>query len=283
MTPATPLPARPPAPVGRLPAASGARPPSSTAPARPAGRPGRGRPDRVGRHGATAPSPRGCARRTWCPTWAPWTSACRRSRARAATPRPRTSRCWRRPPPTAPSASTAPCPPGSYAVSVRPAGTPVSEPPVLSLTVELEAGQAYTVAGLGTKDEPRLERLVDDLTPPADGSANVRLLPASLAAPTVDVQAEGGPGPGPGRRARAAHRLHRGPRRHVDRAGQRRQRLRHHRPRARPRERLHPARARLRGRQPGRRARGRRRRHRHAAGRRRGDRLRRARRRRRAP
>ncbi len=84
-------------------------------------------------------------------------------------------------------------PPGEYAVSVRPAGTPVSEPPLLSLTVELEAGQAYTVAGLGTKAEPRLERLVDDLTPPGDGSANVRLLPASLAAPTVDVQAEGGP------------------------------------------------------------------------------------------
>ena len=84
-------------------------------------------------------------------------------------------------------------PPGSYAVSVRPAGTPVSEPPLLSLTVELEAGQAYTVAGLGTKDQPRLERLVDDLTPPGDGSANIRLLPASLAAPSLDVRAENGP------------------------------------------------------------------------------------------
>lgn len=84
-------------------------------------------------------------------------------------------------------------PAGSYAVSVRPAGTPVSEPPLLSLTVDLEAGQAYTVAGLGTKDEPRLERLVDDLTPPGDGNARVRLLPASVAAPSVDVQAEGGP------------------------------------------------------------------------------------------
>lgn len=84
-------------------------------------------------------------------------------------------------------------PAGTYAVSVRPAGTPVSEPPILSLTVELEAGRAYTVAGLGTKAEPRLERLVDDLTPPGDGSANIRLLPASLAAPSVDVRAEGGP------------------------------------------------------------------------------------------
>ncbi|MFC3687239.1 DUF4397 domain-containing protein [Aquipuribacter hungaricus] len=86
-----------------------------------------------------------------------------------------------------------PVPAGSYAVSVRPAGTPVSEPALLSLTIDLEPGAAYTVAGLGTKDAPRLERLVDDLTPPAQGTAKVRLLPASLAAPTVDVQAEGGP------------------------------------------------------------------------------------------
>lgn len=84
-------------------------------------------------------------------------------------------------------------PAGSYAVSVRPEGTPVSEPPLLSLTFDLEPGQAYTVAGLGTKDEPRLERLVDDLTPPGDGTASVRLLPASLAAPSVDVRAEDGP------------------------------------------------------------------------------------------
>ena len=84
-------------------------------------------------------------------------------------------------------------PAGSYAVSVRPAGTPVSEPALLSLTVDLEAGQAYTVAGLGTKTEPRLERLVDDLTPPDAGSANVRLLPASAVAPVIDVRAEGGP------------------------------------------------------------------------------------------
>ena len=145
-------------------------------------------------------------------------------------------------------------PPGSYAVSVRPAGTPVSEPPVLSLTFELEAGKAYTVAGLGTKAEPRLERLVDDLTPPADGSANVRLLPASLAAPDRRRAGRGRAGPGPGRLARPPHRLHRGPRRHVDRAGQRRQRVRHHRPAARPRQRLHPARPRLGGRQPGRRS-----------------------------
>jgi len=84
-------------------------------------------------------------------------------------------------------------PAGSYAVSVRPAGTPVSQPALLSLTVDLAAGQAYTVAGLGTKAQPRLERLVDDLTPPGDGSASIRLLPASAAAPILDVRAEGGP------------------------------------------------------------------------------------------
>lgn len=83
-------------------------------------------------------------------------------------------------------------PAGSYAVSVRPAGTPVSEPPLLSLTLDIEAGEAYTVAGLGTKDDPRLQVLEDDLTPPGDGSANVRVVAASLAAPTVDVEAVSG-------------------------------------------------------------------------------------------
>ena len=190
MTPATPSPPAP-GPVGGPPR-SGSRPPSSPPrwPSWPPS-PWSSRPRRPARP-AAAPSPRGCAR----------------------APGPRPGRHGHPPVALRGEGSSVPAedkpllettaaygavgqygalPPGSYAVSVRPAGTPVSEPPVLSLTVELEAGQAYTVAGLGTKAEPRLERLVDDLTPPADGSANVRLLPASLAAPTVDVQAEGGP------------------------------------------------------------------------------------------
>lgn len=84
-------------------------------------------------------------------------------------------------------------PPGDYAVSVRPAGSGTTGPPLLSLTLGLEAGGAYTVAGLGSQDEPRLELLEDDLTPPGDGRASVRLLAASSAAPRVDVFAEGGP------------------------------------------------------------------------------------------
>lgn len=84
-------------------------------------------------------------------------------------------------------------PPGRYAVTLRPAGTPVTEPALLSLTVDLAAGQAYTAAGLGTKADPRLELLEDDLTPPGDGRATVRLLAASLEAPTVDVRAVDGP------------------------------------------------------------------------------------------
>lgn len=84
-------------------------------------------------------------------------------------------------------------PPGRYAVTLRPAGAPVSDPPLLSLTVDLEAGQAYTAAGLGSKDDPRLELLEDDLTPPGDGQSRVRLLAASAAAPVVDVQAVDGP------------------------------------------------------------------------------------------
>ncbi|WP_380164946.1 DUF4397 domain-containing protein [Jannaschia sp. R86511] len=84
-------------------------------------------------------------------------------------------------------------PPGRYAVTLRPEGAPVSEPPLLSLTVDLEAGAAYTAAGLGSKDEPSLELLEDDLTPPADGQSRVRLLGASATAPTVLVEALDGP------------------------------------------------------------------------------------------
>ncbi len=84
-------------------------------------------------------------------------------------------------------------PAGSYAVSARPAGTPVSEPPLLSLTFSLEAGEAYTVVGMGTVEDPRLELWEDDLTPPGDGQANVRLVVAANAAPEVDIQAVSGP------------------------------------------------------------------------------------------
>ncbi|MFC5379978.1 DUF4397 domain-containing protein [Aquipuribacter nitratireducens] len=90
-------------------------------------------------------------------------------------------------------------PPGRYAVALRPAGSDPSSDPVLSLTFDLTAGQAYTVAGLGSSDDPSLELLEDELTRPADGTARVRLLGASLEAPTAQVSAVDGPALGTAR------------------------------------------------------------------------------------
>lgn len=60
-------------------------------------------------------------------------------------------------------------PPGFYTVTVRPAGD-ADGAPLISGTLEAKSGQAYTVAGLGTKDDPRVATLDDDLTPPDQGS-----------------------------------------------------------------------------------------------------------------
>lgn len=84
-------------------------------------------------------------------------------------------------------------PQGRYAVGVWPASSPRDADPVLTGTLDVTAGQAYTVAGLGTKEEPTVATLTDDLTPPDAGAARVRVLPAAQSAPAVDIQAQGGP------------------------------------------------------------------------------------------
>lgn len=83
--------------------------------------------------------------------------------------------------------------PGDYTVELRPAGAAQSSAPVLSSTLTASAGAAYTLAGLGSLEAPRLATLQDDLTPPAAGSVNVRLLPAASAADQVTVRAVDGP------------------------------------------------------------------------------------------
>ncbi|NAZ81078.1 DUF4397 domain-containing protein [Kineococcus sp. R8] len=83
--------------------------------------------------------------------------------------------------------------PGSYTAEVRPAGAAATTAPVLSSTFTAAAGKAYTLAGLGSLQAPRLASLEDDLTPPAAGQVRVRVLPAASAAPAVTVTARGGP------------------------------------------------------------------------------------------
>ncbi|PRY15975.1 DUF4397 domain-containing protein [Kineococcus rhizosphaerae] len=83
--------------------------------------------------------------------------------------------------------------PGDYTVELRPAGAALTTTPVLSSTFSATSGAAYTLAGLGSLQSPRLATLQDDLTPPAPGTVSVRLLPAASSAAAVTVQAANGP------------------------------------------------------------------------------------------
>jgi uncharacterized protein DUF4397 len=83
-------------------------------------------------------------------------------------------------------------PPGVYAVSMREAGADPASPPVLSTTVEVTAGSARTVAGVGRFATLGLTVLEDDLTPPPSGSSRVRVIAAAAGAPTLDASVAGG-------------------------------------------------------------------------------------------
>jgi hypothetical protein len=84
-----------------------------------------------------------------------------------------------------------PLPAGSYAVAVRPVGASPSTAPVLTQTLTAQAGDAYTIAGLGDSTAPRLSAIQDDLTSPGPGTARVRVLPAAEPGQTTDVSAGG--------------------------------------------------------------------------------------------
>jgi hypothetical protein len=86
-----------------------------------------------------------------------------------------------------------PLPPGRYAVSMRAAGAPAAEPPVLTTEVAVTAGEAYTVAGVGRHADLGLRVLDDDLSAPPRGQAKIRVVQASVRAPVLDVAAAGGP------------------------------------------------------------------------------------------
>jgi hypothetical protein len=81
-------------------------------------------------------------------------------------------------------------PSGEYTVAMRGAGAPAGSKPVLSTTVNVAAGNAYTVAGMGPASGLRLQILRDKLvTPP--GKALVRVIQASLNQHRVTVTAAG--------------------------------------------------------------------------------------------
>ena len=76
---------------------------------------------------------------------------------------------------------------GQYTVAMRLAGAAADVPPVISSTVEVQQGRAYTVAGLGPASALQLETLPDQLSAP-NGQAGVRVIEASLNQPDVTVR-----------------------------------------------------------------------------------------------
>jgi len=78
-------------------------------------------------------------------------------------------------------------PVGTYAVSMRLAGAEESTPAVLTTQVTVEAGAAYTVAGVGKNANLGLKVFDDDLSRPTSGKAKVRVIQASIAVPVLDV------------------------------------------------------------------------------------------------
>jgi Domain of unknown function (DUF4397) len=75
---------------------------------------------------------------------------------------------------------------GDYSVAMRAAGASATSQPVLSTSVTIAGGHAYTVAGMGPESGLRLQVLDDKLTT-APGQAEVRVIQASLKQPVVTV------------------------------------------------------------------------------------------------
>jgi hypothetical protein len=78
-------------------------------------------------------------------------------------------------------------PAGDYTVAMRGAGASAGSKPVLSTAVDVVAGHAYTVAGMGPASGLRLQIIPDRLTTPP-GKALVRVIQASLNQDVVSVK-----------------------------------------------------------------------------------------------
>ncbi|MDQ3913506.1 MAG: DUF4397 domain-containing protein [Actinomycetota bacterium] len=85
-----------------------------------------------------------------------------------------------------------PLPAGSHRVTVYPAGD--TSQPVIDTPVDLTTGGAYTIGAVGLVSDGslRAEAYQDDLTPPAQGDAKLRVVHAWSDAGPVDVVPAGG-------------------------------------------------------------------------------------------
>jgi hypothetical protein len=77
---------------------------------------------------------------------------------------------------------------GEYTVAMRAAGASATSKPVLSTTIDVMAGHAYTVAGMGPFAGLKLQVLDDRLTTPPN-KALVRVIQASMHQTSVTVTA----------------------------------------------------------------------------------------------
>ena len=79
---------------------------------------------------------------------------------------------------------------GDYSLAMRPAGASPGSQPVLSGSVMIKSGRAYTAAAVGPRTALRLQVIGDDLTTPP-GKALVRVVQASLKHQAVTVRWDG--------------------------------------------------------------------------------------------
>ncbi len=79
-------------------------------------------------------------------------------------------------------------PVGAYVVDMTPTGSTENSAPALSQLITVKEDQPLTLAVLGTNANLTAKVVSDDLTPPADGQARVRVLQASTVAETVEIQ-----------------------------------------------------------------------------------------------
>ena len=84
-------------------------------------------------------------------------------------------------------------PAGRYVASMTPAGGSKDSTPAITQAVTVEDGKAYTVAAVGKNADLTGKVLTDDLQPPKEGQAKIRLLQATTAVDSVTVTAMGGP------------------------------------------------------------------------------------------
>ncbi|WP_374945701.1 DUF4397 domain-containing protein [Agreia sp.] len=78
-------------------------------------------------------------------------------------------------------------PQGTYVVSMVPTGSPDSTTPMIQQSVNIVSGQPVTVAAFGRNADLDTTVFPDDLTPPSDGQARVRVIQASTNAKSVDI------------------------------------------------------------------------------------------------